>query len=80
MRRTREAAHQTLEFRFEIDAELKKDEERRQRAMVPAAGGCGAGALEETNQFWRQVFSAATAATPHKGAATYLLGQGLGSI
>jgi hypothetical protein len=55
MRWTREAAHQTLEFRFKIDAELKKAEERRQRAMVPAAGGCGAGALEETHQFWRQV-------------------------
>jgi hypothetical protein len=52
---TREAAHQTLEFRFKIDAELKKAKERRQRAMVPAAGGCGAGALEETHQFWRQV-------------------------
>jgi hypothetical protein len=52
---TREAAHQTLEFRFEIDAELKKAEERRQRAMVPAAGRFGAGALEETHQFWRQV-------------------------
>ncbi|KAL4992911.1 hypothetical protein BDV10DRAFT_190462, partial [Aspergillus recurvatus] len=28
MRRTREAAHQTIEFRFEIDAELKKAHER----------------------------------------------------
>ncbi|KAL4766694.1 hypothetical protein BDW60DRAFT_202027, partial [Aspergillus nidulans var. acristatus] len=55
MRRTREAAHQTLEFRFEIDAELKKAEERRKRATVLAAGGCGAGVLEETHQFWRQV-------------------------
>jgi hypothetical protein len=52
---THEAAHQTLEFRFKIDAELKKAEERRQRAMVPAAGRCGAGALEETYQFWHQV-------------------------
>jgi hypothetical protein len=52
---TREAAHQTLEFWFKIDAELKKAEERRQRAMVLAAGGCGTGALEETHQFWRQV-------------------------
>jgi hypothetical protein len=49
MRRTCEAAHQTLEFWFKIDAELKKAEERRQRAMVLAAGGCGAGVLEETH-------------------------------
>jgi hypothetical protein len=55
MRRTREAAHQTLEFWFEIDAELKKAEERRKQATVLAAGGCGAGVLEETHQFWRQV-------------------------
>jgi hypothetical protein len=55
MRRTREAAHQTLEFQFKIDAELKKAEERRKRATVLAAGGCGAGVLEETHQFWRQV-------------------------
>jgi hypothetical protein len=52
---TCEAAHQTLEFQFKIDAELKKAKERRQRAMVPAAGRCGAGVLEETHQFWRQV-------------------------
>ncbi|KAL4766971.1 hypothetical protein BDW60DRAFT_201062, partial [Aspergillus nidulans var. acristatus] len=55
MHQTREAAHQTLEFQFKINAELKKAEERRQRAMVPAAGGCGAGVLEETHQFWHQV-------------------------
>jgi hypothetical protein len=28
----------------------------------------------------KQDFSAATAATPHKGAATYLLDQGLGTV
>ncbi|KAL4766800.1 hypothetical protein BDW60DRAFT_201608, partial [Aspergillus nidulans var. acristatus] len=52
---TREAAHQTLEFRFEIDAELKKAKERRKQATVLAAGGCGAGVLEETHQFRHQV-------------------------
>jgi hypothetical protein len=52
---TCEAAHQTLEFQFKIDAELKKAKKRRQRAMVPAAGGCGAGALDKTHQFWHQV-------------------------
>ncbi|KAL4767489.1 hypothetical protein BDW60DRAFT_199961, partial [Aspergillus nidulans var. acristatus] len=55
MYQTREAAHQTLEFWFEIDAELKKAKERRKRATVLAAGGCGAGVLEETYQFWHQV-------------------------
>jgi hypothetical protein len=55
MHQTCKAAYQTLEFQFEINAELKKAEERRQRAMVPAAGRCSAGALEETHQFWCQV-------------------------
>ena len=51
--RTKEAAHQTLEFRFNIDAELQKANE--QKARVIAGGGCGAGAALETHQFWRQV-------------------------
>ncbi|KAL4732904.1 hypothetical protein BDV11DRAFT_176204 [Aspergillus similis] len=56
MRRTREAAHQTLEFRYDIDAELHKANERKARATVPVAGGgCGAGTAGEAHQFWRQV-------------------------
>jgi hypothetical protein len=53
MRRTKGAAHQTIEFRFDIDAELNKAEERKEGATVPVDGGCGAGG--ETHQFWRQV-------------------------
>ncbi|KAL4756070.1 uncharacterized protein BDW70DRAFT_164839 [Aspergillus foveolatus] len=56
MPRTPEAAHQTLEFRFDIDAELHKANEWKARATGPVmGGGFGAGAVEETHQFWRQV-------------------------
>ncbi|KAL4766701.1 hypothetical protein BDW60DRAFT_212709 [Aspergillus nidulans var. acristatus] len=54
MPRTKEAAHQTLKFHFDIDAELHKANERKARATVPVMGrGCGA--RGETHQFWRQV-------------------------
>ncbi|KAL4766699.1 hypothetical protein BDW60DRAFT_202020, partial [Aspergillus nidulans var. acristatus] len=54
MPQTKEAAHQTLEFCFDIDAELHKANERKARATVLViGGGCGAGG--EAHQFWHQV-------------------------
>ena len=53
MPRTKEAAHQTLKFHFNIDAELQKAS--TQKARVMAGGGCGAGTALETYQFWHQV-------------------------
>jgi hypothetical protein len=51
---TKEAAHQTLKFCFNINAELHKANKRKARAIVPViGGGCGAGG--ETHQFWHQV-------------------------
>ena len=53
MPRTKEAAHQTLKFHFDIDAELQKAS--TQKARVMAGGGCGTGTALETYQFWHQV-------------------------
>jgi hypothetical protein len=50
MPRTKEAAHQTLEFCFDIDAELQKA--NKQKARVIAGGRYSAGTVLEIYQFW----------------------------